>query len=413
MRTLFLLTALFSTAAAFSQSRPRPPLPPPQELPPITRTMGKAPPPPMTSERGEIAVFARDESRTMLRWPIMQFAERTKGELEQCIKLRFGSGKVPLEIAIGSVTNSTDVLVKITRASDNALRARIEIPDPDHCDLMRLREVIVGAFISIWVEENRASPFAVTPPDWLIYGITRCLNSAEKLEDTEAFWQPWSECGTPMFDEIFTENQIWLKGHPPTRTMLTLFLSEAWADGLRGLLGEYAAGRPVTRQRLAKEALNIDETGWPCDLALDRAWDLFCKTQSNRITVLASLTSGSLQRWALNLDTTFQHIAADLTPPWVPRTPAWVLKHASDPAVRIAAASTPTGLYLGAHLRHQLLKELATQYAQFFEAVARGEKQQTLALMLEQAENNRRTLTRLLRRGPLYTQAEVTPAPTE
>ncbi len=408
MKRALALIAGLALLPALAQNRP--PLPKPRETP-IERKIGKAPPMPMYSQRGEIAVFARDESRAMLRWPVMQFAERTKADLERLTKLGLGSIKVPLEIGIGSETNSTHVLVQIAKASDGDLRARIEVPDPDHCDLFRLREVITGTLLTIWIEENRSSPFAVTPPHWLIYGLARNLELAERLQDTEAFWLAWSECRTPLIDEILGASGVWLNGHPPTRTMLALFLAERWPGGLRELIGDCAEGREITPGRIYSQAFKVADSGWGADLAADRIWDAWCDKQVDKVIVLGALTSGALQRWAASLSMNFTRIGADLSPPWIPRPPAWALARAEHPAVRIAAKNLIPGLYTGTVMRHLLLENLANQYAGYFDALARGTKKEALTLMLQQAENTRRSLALLLRKGPLYTHPEETPAP--
>lgn len=352
---------------------------------------------PVTSRDGAVVVYA-PQAKAGYRAPVLMFVDRTREELKLSTRLKLGSMKCPLEVAIGGKSDGDKrVLNSRLRDPDGGLRERIELPDPEAADLTRFKHAICVALLRAWmVEAGGVEGTMCDLPMWLVDGVVRYTDRETRQADLDRTLLLWSHACLPAAGELFGAESVAAKREPAVSGLLASWFLER-RDGVNlfeSLLRSAATG---TAWSPKAASILLAETA---DLAAFDAYVDSRMLSERRVVVKPGLTTeGIVRRFRAHLLLFPAYFGKTLG-----QNTSWCTFHeaalrAADPEVKASAIRQAVRIKMAAVGRDGMLLAVSEAYVAFLDAVARGASDGELTRLLLTAEGMRRDLEKRAAQG--------------
>ena len=347
---------------------------------------------PLHSKDGSVAVYA-PSGKAAYRAPVLVFVDRTRESLQRAVRLKLGSQKCPLEIAIGGKSDGdTRVVTARLRDADGAVRERIELPDPEAADLGLLRRAVCVALLRAWMVDAGGTDETMRDlPAWLIGGVIRYMDRETRQADLDRTLLLWSHACLPAAAELFASDSLAATSEPAVAALLAGWFLEKRPEGnpnpFEALLRGAAAGTEWGTEKAALLLAGVGDAA-----AFDEALDHWLLSEGRQVFRPGVTTDGIVRRFRshLLLYPSDYGKTMDTGKAWLTLQEA--AARANDPAIRYGALITAANIKMAACGRDGMLLAVSEAYARYLEALARGAKQGELTRLLMEAEGARKDL---------------------
>lgn len=334
------------------------------------------------------------------RGPVLFFVDNFRREFLRATHLEFGRIEHPIAIRLGSSTNDERVIGSFAPGVTGGEREYIDIPDPEHADFERLRTALAQALVREWQRSlpaprgERKPP--QDPPAWLIAGVARQVGGEHRLEDFDLVHEQWQRGRLPLLADLLAPEPPAALRHPALPAVLAAWLLDRPDQPFAALLRRLSEGTPWSPELVAEV---LDAKKDPA--ALNGAWDAWQTAAVNEVRQVGVTTPGVVRAFRAQLLVYPGDCSLPLADAWRGRSFDECLAWPATPEVQAAMRGKAVQIRIFAAGRDGALQRVATAYAAFLDALARGEAQDKLRTLLGQAEEGRRQLEARAAKGEI------------
>lgn len=337
-------------------------------------------------------IYSRDNTFVILssavnadyRLPVLKFADELRGALAQIMNIRVEKPEVPIIIMLGDLTGETNAVGKQVQDVLGHWREQIEIGDPEHVDLNRLRVALTRALIRVWLT-TAAGPGGAptTPPDWFLRGLGHAVQRTERQAHLEAVLILWSRGRIPPMMELLAPVPVAAFDEPALPAVLITWMSERESGGERM--------RKLWQHLVTGGVWNADtllHVLWSEDAAahIDEDWDRWLVARKRLVLEPGLTTAGMLSRFRLQLAVFPADHDVPLSEGWRARSLSDLLPYAKAPWIKRLADAQIMQLRAAAIGRDGTLYAVAEAYIEFLTALAQHEPAGVLQTRLLSAD---------------------------